>query len=222
MTYVSHTITSGSYIFATGIWSIGDVSNGNIETIEISARIDQGQNGNSITNITTAAIGDQIDLTIIGDDLEETIQIGNPMLEATKSVSVFDPDNEGLYATPGNDVTYTILIKNTGNTTIDAGSIFFVDSLPNDLDFYNGDADGSGPSSGNIYIIESGSGLTFNTGSFGFSSSINLPATFLECDYTPVGTYDVLVKHVCVKPSGTMNSGSSTSEFSINFRMMIP
>ena len=222
LTYSSHTTTSGTYNSVTGIWSIGDVKHGSVETIELSASIDQGQNGNTITNITTAAIGDQIDLVDTNNDLEEEIVVADPMLKVTKTVNVFDPDNIGLYALPGNDVIYTILVSNTGNTEITDGSILMIDTLPKELIFYNDDADGSGPSVGNIYIIDSGSGLTFDVSSFGFSSTLTRPNNFSECDYTPVGTYDSLVRHVCVVPSGTMNSGSNVSEFSINFRMNIP
>ena len=51
-------------------------------------------------------------------------------LDATKTVAIFDPFSQGLFHIPQNDVTYTIVVENIGDTPTDSGSIFLVDRLP--------------------------------------------------------------------------------------------
>ena len=219
ITYLSHTVSIGTYVPVTGVWSIANIANGVAAILDISATVDLGQNGNIITNTTSAATGDQTDPDDGANDLEEQIIISSPLLQATKTVTVFDPNGEGLYAIPGNDVTYTISVSNTGDTPIDSGSIFITDSLPNTLAFFNGDADGPGPGLENVNFTDSGSGLTFNpTTVVAFSDAISPPADFSECTYTPAPGYDPLVAHICIAPSGVMNVGDPDPSFSISFR----
>ena len=46
-------------------------------TIELTGTVDVGQGGNTVTNVTTAAIGDQVDPSTVGDDLTESVVIEN-------------------------------------------------------------------------------------------------------------------------------------------------
>jgi len=39
--------------------------------------VDVGQGGNTITNVTTAAVGDQPDPSTAGDDLDEAVVVDN-------------------------------------------------------------------------------------------------------------------------------------------------
>tara|TARA_R110000787_G_scaffold280905_1_gene391912 strand:+ start:21675 stop:24920 length:3246 start_codon:yes stop_codon:yes gene_type:complete len=69
------TVTSGSYAAGTGIWTIGTLSDGASATLTLEGVVDAGQGGNTITNTTGVATGDQPDPTTAGDDLTESVTV---------------------------------------------------------------------------------------------------------------------------------------------------
>ena len=143
-------------------------------------------------------------------------------LDAVKTVSVYDPASAGLFAVPGNDVVYTITVTNTGGSAADSDSIFIVDLLPTEVEFYNGDIDDTGPLSGPIEFVQSGAGLTFTDATdLRFSNGATAPASFAACAYSPVSGYDPAVRFVCFNPKGAMASGSPDPSFSVSFRARI-
>lgn len=143
----------------------------------------------------------------------------SPELEASKSVTVFDPLNEDLFAVPGNDVTYTINVVNTGAGATDSGSLFLVDALPPEVIFFNGDADGPGPSIDPVVFADMGSGLSFSVGTdLAFASGPVPPASFADCLYTPSGGYDPAVRFLCFNPQGQMQAGAPAPSFRLSFR----
>ena len=141
-----------------------------------------------------------------------------PVLQATKEVEVFDPDNEGLFALPGNDVLYTITLTNTGDGEVDDGSLFFVDALPPEVIFFNGDADGPGPETSAIIFSDFGSGLTFDLASDAAYATTQ-PASFADCTHTPLSGFDPDIRFICFNPQGEMAAGDSAlSSFTLTFR----
>jgi uncharacterized repeat protein (TIGR01451 family) len=64
-------------------------------------------------------------------------------LTVEKTSSSFDPANP--FRIPGSDVIYSIAIANDGEVPTDAGSLFVLDALPPEVEFFNGDYDGAGP-----------------------------------------------------------------------------
>lgn len=68
-------VTVGTYNPNNGIWTIGNLANGASASLTIEGIVQGSQGGNNITNITTAAIGDQIDPTDANDDLTESISV---------------------------------------------------------------------------------------------------------------------------------------------------
>ena len=58
---------AGSYDPVTGLWTIGTLLVGDSVTLTLEGTVDAGQAGNVITNITTAATGDQTDPSTVGD-----------------------------------------------------------------------------------------------------------------------------------------------------------
>ena len=69
------TVSQGSYSGASGIFGIGDIAVGQSATLILEGTVDVGQGGNTIQNITTAATGDQVDPSTVGDDLEESVVV---------------------------------------------------------------------------------------------------------------------------------------------------
>lgn len=142
-----------------------------------------------------------------------------PELAASKSVEVFDPLGEGLFAVPGNDVLYEITLTNNGAGPVDNNSLFFVDRLPPELVFFNGDADGPGPGTGAVIFNGAGSGLSFNPASdLAFATGGLVPSTLADCTYTPVAGFDPLIRFVCFNPQGEMQAGPPAPSVTLTFR----
>ena len=104
-------ITQGSYAAATGLFSIGTLLVGESATLTIEGTVDAGQGGSVITNVTTAATGDQVDPSTVGDDLEESVAVGIPAADLVTVKTLASGD-----ATPdeGDIVTFDITVTNSG------------------------------------------------------------------------------------------------------------
>ena len=91
-------MSQGSYSAASGIFGIGDLAVGQTATLILEGTVDVGQGGNTITNVTTAATGDQIDPSTAGDDLDESVVVNAPVpqLGAISGVVFQDNNNDGI------------------------------------------------------------------------------------------------------------------------------
>lgn len=148
--------------------------------------------------------------------------LSSPTLAASKTVAVYNPTGTSPFATPGADVVYSLTVQNSGSGAVDADTLFIVDTLPDEVTFFNGDLDGAGPAPGAVYFTQSGAGLTFNLASdLRYSNSPVRPANFGACAYAPTAGYDPNVKHLCLNPKGSMPSGSPNPSFTVQFRVRI-
>ncbi|PQJ22776.1 hypothetical protein BSU00_00165 [Tenacibaculum sp. SG-28] len=126
VTYISDT-SGGAYNSGSGIWNIGDVSNGSSVALTIVAEVDAGTAGTSITNTTSAAKGEQSDTTIQGDVLDATITIYNTTdIVLSKTVDNNLPNE-------GDIIEYQITVTNNG--AIAATNLIVEDALPLGLTF---------------------------------------------------------------------------------------
>lgn len=143
--------------------------------------------------------------------------ISTALLEAAKTVQLASGSG---YALPGEDVIYTITTFNRGDGRTDRNSLFLVDTLPADIEFYNADMDGSGGlTSDPVAFTQTGAGLNFDYGrDIGFAVAGPKPANFAACNYTPMGTYDANVAYICFAPNGRMSAGTPDPSFSVSFR----
>ena len=124
ITYTTNTTTQGSYDLATGLWTIGTIANGDAATITLTGTVDAGEGGNTITNITTAAVGDQVDPSTVGDDLEESVIVNDAAdLVTVKTLASGD-------ATPAEGDTITFDITVTNNGAAQATNVSLTDSIP--------------------------------------------------------------------------------------------
>ena len=113
-----------SYDAATGIWTIGTIANGDSAMLTLEGIVDVGEGGNTISNITTAASGDQPDPSILGDDLNESVTVDdNANLVTVKTLASGN-------STPaeGDTVTFQIVVDNNG--TAQATNVSLTDLLP--------------------------------------------------------------------------------------------
>lgn len=149
---------------------------------------------------------------------------GSATLTGNKTIAIWDPEAEGLYALPGNDVIYTITSSNTGDGPTDADSIVLIDIMPPEVEFYNADIDGDGPELDPVSFTQtSGAGLSLTyANDVAFSDSNTRPATFADCTYIPTaGGYDPDVTYICFNPKGALSSGTPDPSFSVSFRARI-
>ena len=124
LTYTGNTVSQGSFDPATGIFTIGTLNVGEVATLTLEGTVDAGQGGQTITNFTTAATGDQTDPSTVGDDLEEAVVVDNTTnLVTVKTLASGDntPDE-------GDTVTFDITVTNSGPIT--ATNVDLTDLLP--------------------------------------------------------------------------------------------
>lgn len=143
-------------------------------------------------------------------------------LSATKTSAAIDTTGLGEFNIPENDVLYQIDVSKTAGAGFSNNSILVVDSLPDNVSFFNSDIDGSGPETNPISFTQTGSSLIFTYGTdVAFSDGATAPADFTDCAYIPDPGYDPDVRHICINPKGTMQGANSTSSFQIMFRARI-
>jgi len=117
-------VSQGSYDPVTGLFDIGAIPVGGSVTLILEGTVDVGQGGNTIQNITTAATGDQVDPSTVGDDLEESVVINDAAdLVTVKTLASGDP-------TPAEGDTVTFDITVTNNGAAQATNVSLIDQLP--------------------------------------------------------------------------------------------
>ncbi|WP_167619749.1 Ig-like domain-containing protein, partial [Maribellus sediminis] len=131
------TRTQGTYDAQSGLWSIGTLDNLIRAYLLLEGTVDAGTKGDTITNVTTAATGDQPDPNFYEDDLDETIIVAgydstnttvavedsfsvdiNGELSGDVSENDYDPEGD-------NQVNYTIIDSAlNGTLTMDSTGMF--------------------------------------------------------------------------------------------------
>ncbi len=109
-----------TYNSGTGVWTIGTLNNAASLTLQITATVDVGTGGTSITN--TAAVGtiDQVDRNPSNNDDDAQITIGGLDLAVTKTA-------DGTSYDEGDTVVYSITVENLG--AADATNVVVTDDL---------------------------------------------------------------------------------------------
>lgn len=152
----------------------------------------------------------------------------NPELSAVKTVTMWDPNSEGIFAVPGNEVVYTLTVSNTGNQDVDTGSVELIDLMPLEVEFWNGDLEAGGPDvvPGNDpvgFMQSSGAGLTFNYNTdVRFATGATAPASFSACTSIPQdNSYRADITYICFNPKGVFAEGDPDPQFTVSFRARI-
>jgi len=103
-------VSQGTYDAATGLFEIGTLNVGETATLILEGTVDVGQGGNTITNVTTAAIGDQPDPSTAGDDLDEAVVVD----DVADLVTVKTLASGNSTPAEGDTVTFSITVTNDG------------------------------------------------------------------------------------------------------------
>ncbi|MEZ5812744.1 MAG: hypothetical protein R3D45_15140 [Rhizobiaceae bacterium] len=121
LTYVSDT-GGGVYDSGTGVWNVGTIPAGVTVSLEISATVDAGTVGQTITNNVAVTGLDQNDSNPNGDDLTESIEISSADLVTVKSLVT------GGTFRDGDTVQFQIVVTNNGPD--EATNVDLTDILP--------------------------------------------------------------------------------------------
>ena len=132
LTFVSGTPSQGTYVAATGIWTVGTVTTATAPTLQIRATV-----VSSSTQTNTATIGqaDQFDPNNANNSASASETPQQSDLAITKTVSNPTPN-------VGDTITFTVTLTNTGPNT--ATNVQVADVLPPGLTFVS-----ATPSQGN-------------------------------------------------------------------------
>jgi uncharacterized repeat protein (TIGR01451 family) len=123
LTFVSATPSQGSYVSATGVWTVGSVSTGTPQTLAISATVVSPSAQSNTASITASSQADPVPGNN-SSTITETPQQAN--LGLTKSVSNATPN-------VGDTLTFTVTLTNTGPSA--ATAVTVNDLLPPGLTF---------------------------------------------------------------------------------------
>jgi uncharacterized repeat protein (TIGR01451 family) len=168
LTYVSSTPSQGSYDSSTGTWTVGTISNGASPTLTITASVNAGSVGTTITDTAQVLASDLTDPdstpnnSNAGEDDQASVDI-------TLSTSDLSLTNTVDNPTPFNgfNVVYTATVTNGGPTL--ASNVAVTDLLPAGLTYVS-----SVPSQGS-YV--SGTGVwTVGTIANGATATITITA----------------------------------------------
>ncbi len=118
-TLTGNTPSQGAYV--GGVWNIGTLDDGVTATITLTGTINAGQGGNTITNVTTAATGDQVDPSTVGDDLQESVEVN---VVPAPSIGLAKAVTEAFNHEDHFDVSFRLVFENNGNVDLTNLSIF--------------------------------------------------------------------------------------------------
>jgi uncharacterized repeat protein (TIGR01451 family) len=130
VTYVSNSASQGSYGSSTGKWTMDSLSNGSSATLTITASVNQGTGGQTISN-TASVTADQEDNNSANNSATASFTVQSADLGVANTVDNPTPN-------VGDNVTYTITVTNSGPW--DATGITVSDILPTGVTYVSNSA----------------------------------------------------------------------------------
>ncbi len=136
-TFISAVASQGTYASGSGLWTIGSLAKDASVNIVIDASVNAGTEGTTLTNITTAAAGDNNDPGTTGDSLSASVSVvatGEADLQTDVTLSSGD-------GTPqvGDQVQYTVTVTNNGPVAATTVSLTH-DAWPTELGYVSSNA----------------------------------------------------------------------------------
>lgn len=121
LTWLSDTPSAGSYNRNTGLWSGFSLAPGGSATLILTAGIDAGTAGQTLTNSAAVTALTQSDVNLANNSASCTVTVRHTDLQVTKSVSNATPADK-------TNIVYTIMVKNLG--PLAASNVTVFDQLP--------------------------------------------------------------------------------------------
>ncbi len=151
VTFVSSYTTQGLYDNSSGLWSLGAINGGNsTATLRITATLDAGTAGQSITNVTVISASALADLDSSNDVATATLTVKDADLSMSKSVT---PTS----VREGQTIVYTLIVTNAGPAS--TSNIIISDTLPAGVTFGSQSGTGSYDDSSGAWSV----GTTLNS-----------------------------------------------------------
>jgi uncharacterized repeat protein (TIGR01451 family) len=126
-TYTNHTVSQGTYTGASGIWNVGNLAASNYATLTVSAFVPTNTAGNTYTNRITITSLNEHDRVTTNNTATAEVTPRLTNLRITKS------SDAGGSVTPGQTVTYTIVVSNRSETA--QGGIAITDPQPTGMTY---------------------------------------------------------------------------------------
>lgn len=201
VTYVSHAASQGNYNPVSGFWFVGGLNSGQTRTLDITVTVTTPL-GNSFSNTAAVSSASQPDPNTGNNSASIPVTVSAPVLTIVKTSNT-------PTASPGEVVTYTVLVTNTGNEV--ATSVEITDKLPPVIAFgFHTYADGV-----HFQFTDSGSGLTMGTSTFD-----NGGATFAYPPPAgPTQAFDANVTDFKIPLTGSMAAGSAS--FTLQYQVKL-
>ncbi|TXK52846.1 DUF11 domain-containing protein [Pontibacter qinzhouensis] len=133
LTFLESTATTGSYVAASGIWTVGTLANGASATLTIKATI----NESAVITTTATQTHTEFDNVAGNNSASNTITSGSGVITADIAVTVSTPQTN--YYT-GNEVPFRVLITNNGPDA--ATNVNIMAALPAGMTFVSADPRG--------------------------------------------------------------------------------
>lgn len=130
VTYVSNTVSQGSYASGTGAWTVGALAADAVATLEIYATVDAATAGTVLTNTATITASSLPDPDPANDEDSATVAVGTLRLDKTSDVSGS--------VQPGGTITYTMIVTNYGATA--HTNVSLADVVPDGTTYVPGSA----------------------------------------------------------------------------------
>lgn len=126
VTYLGHTVSTGTYNSGTGVWDIGTLASGAVATLIISVRTDGGVCGEIITNTARLLWVDQGDYNPANNVSSAVIRVQSADLSIGKSA-------DKTMVNPMDPVAFTVWLTNAGPSA--ATGVVVTDAVPANTTF---------------------------------------------------------------------------------------
>lgn len=135
ITYVSHTVSQGTYNISTGVWNIGTLAEGDTTTVTltITASVNSGTIGSTITNSASITALNENDPDL-GNNSETA---GITVVNQSTDIGITKISDKSQ-AIEGENITYTIVATNNGPRN--ATNVKLIDQVPSGLSFVSSNA----------------------------------------------------------------------------------
>jgi uncharacterized repeat protein (TIGR01451 family) len=121
VSFVSALASQGAFAAGTGLWTVGALAPAQAETLAVTATVDAGTAGATITNVASLAASEQTD-TNAGNDADSAgVVVGGVDVAVSKTVDDAAPLENGT-------VVFTVTVTNAGPEA--AGGVEVTDVLP--------------------------------------------------------------------------------------------
>ncbi|WP_277014767.1 DUF7507 domain-containing protein [Flavobacterium lindanitolerans] len=140
-TYVSSTVTAGTYNSGTGIWTIGNIANGVTRTMTVTATVNATGNYTNVATVTGTendpVPADNTDDVTVAPDADANLEIVKTVNNATPNV--------------GSQVEFTLVVTNNGPGN--ATNVLVTDQLPSGYTYVSHTAGQSYASGTGIWTV---------------------------------------------------------------------